>query len=489
MKAKGIVHPLVLAAVLAVGLTVVWALLGTWTLEVGGYVACPDVSVERLIFLPDGMALVEVDEVGRHEARHHRDLEGNPVPRPRADNSHWLRGTPLPATLPERAGAGEAPWDQRIRAFADGRSPAGYWYFVCDGRPDGAGYFACYDSKSKVCLGHLGTAGFRAGPLPPDELIPFGGAVSGPQSLVLCIEQHRGPTDHPDEGAAGQAPRGSLSTWDVYVLGRGGKVYHADLQNRTLEVILDEPGLRSAAVVLGVLDTVRGTPHYLAVRTEDEVRVLDERGGLLKRWPVPGSMRGREFTYAESSAGEAVLCGHGPFDSLATEVEYRIAWVAADGRCREASVTLTHPGSRSQAVLGGVVFPSPLVLGGYLASLRTGELLHGGLSATYPEALARALMEFRSAILIALLVAGGLAVLCSRRQARYGASATERMVWPLFVLALGLPGWVGYRFGRSWPVLEACPSCDARVPRDRAGCARCDAEFPPPPLKGTEVFA
>jgi hypothetical protein len=27
------------------------------------------------------------------------------------------------------------------------------------------------------------------------------------------------------------------------------------------------------------------------------------------------------------------------------------------------------------------------------------------------------------------------------------------------------------------------------VPRDRGGCARCDAEFPPPLWKGTEVFA
>jgi hypothetical protein len=489
MKTKGIVQPLVHAAVLAVGFTTVWALLGTWAVTVGEYVARSGAHVEHLIFLPDGTALVQVAEVGRHGAERYRDLEGNPVPRPSADNSHWLKSKTLPAALPEQAGAGVVSWGNRLRAFADGRSPAGYWYFVSDGRPDGTGYFVCYDSKSNACLGHLGTAGFRAGPLPPDEMVPFGGAVSGPQSRVLCIEQQRGPTDHPDERAAGQAPRGSLSTWDVYVLGRGGKVYHADLQNRTLEVILDEPGLRSAAAVLGVQDAERGTPHRLAVRTEDTVLVLDERGGLLKRCPVPASMRGRDFNYAETRAGEAVLYWGGPFDPLVPEVEHRIAWVAADGRSREAGVTLPYPGMRSAPALVSAVFPSPLALGGYLATQRTGELLHNGLSTTYPEALARALTEFRAALVIALLLACGLAALCYRRQARYGASTAERVLWPLFVLVLGLPGWVGYRFGRSWPVLEACPECDARVPRDRAGCVHCEAAFPPPPLKGTEVFA
>jgi hypothetical protein len=72
---------------------------------------------------------------------------------------------------------------------------------------------------------------------------------------------------------------------------------------------------------------------------------------------------------------------------------------------------------------------------------------------------------------------------------RYGASLAERIVWPLFVLLFGLPGWIGYRFGRSWPVLEACPECGVAVPRDRERCLHCINDFPRPALKGTEVFA
>jgi hypothetical protein len=120
---------------------------------------------------------------------------------------------------------------------------------------------------------------------------------------------------------------------------------------------------------------------------------------------------------------------------------------------------------------------------------RAPELLEEGLAATYPEAVSRSFREFWLPLVMAQLVAVGLAVLCYRRQVRYGASRAERIVWPLFVLVLGLPGWMGYRFGRSWPVLEACSSCGVSVPQDRESCVRCRADSPRPALKGTEVFA
>src|SRR5262249_2772948 len=140
-------------------------------------------------------------------------------------------------------------------------------------------------------------------------------------------------------------------------------------------------------------------------------------------------------------------------------------------------------------VLGGLVVPAPLALGGCVGLGRTSDLVKEGLEVTYSAALRRALSEFWPALLLTQVVAAGLAVLCYRRQVRYGAIGAERVVWPLFVLVLGLPGWAGFRFGRSWPVLESCPACDVEVPRDRAVCVRCTAEFPRPALRGTEVFA
>src|SRR5262249_36942106 len=152
------------------------------------------------------------------------------------------------------------------------------------------------DSRTRRRVGFLGTAGFRGGPLPTEKLIPFAGKVSADR--VLCTQPSDPPTSHPRPGVAGQAPRGSLSTWDVYVLVRDGKVYHADLHTRTVDVIVDDPELRSAALVMGVADPVRGTPFYLAVRSAGTVSVVDERGGLLKRYPIPPALRERTFSFA-----------------------------------------------------------------------------------------------------------------------------------------------------------------------------------------------
>jgi predicted amidophosphoribosyltransferase len=57
------------------------------------------------------------------------------------------------------------------------------------------------------------------------------------------------------------------------------------------------------------------------------------------------------------------------------------------------------------------------------------------------------------------------------------------------VLVFGLPGYLGYRLHRRWPVRSPCPACGQNVPRDRDACAGCRAEFPPPAPKGIEVFA
>jgi hypothetical protein len=248
--------------------------------------------------------------------------------------------------------------------------------------------------------------------------------------------------------------------------------------------------VRSAALFAGVPDRVRGTPHRLAVRTEGEVLVLDEHGRVLRRYPIPPALRGRNFSFAETSTGEAVLHRQAPpADVQATEVEHRVYHVARDGRCREAATWLPRQGAGQWSVWFALGGPSPLVLGGISASAATDNVLDEGAAATYPEALAWTLREMWPALVLAQVLAAGLALLCWRRQARYGASGPERWAWPLFVLVMGLPGWAGYRFGRSWPVLETCPACAAGVPRDREECVRCAAEFPRPALKGTEVFA
>jgi hypothetical protein len=176
-------------------------------------------------------------------------------------------------------------------------------------------------------------------------------------------------------------------------------------------------------------------------------------------------------------------------DAMDTQKEYRLFWVRPDGRSRTSVVTVSLDSYlRALRFYIAALIPSPLALD-VAGVTHSRELQEEGLTPTFSSALLRTLTKFWPARVIAQVLALGLAFLCYRRQKRYGLGRGERIAWPLFVLLLGLPGWIGYRFSRKWPVLETCPDCGVAVPRDRESCVRCTNEFPAPALKGTEVFA
>lgn len=491
MMTKRYFQPLVLAGVLTTGFLVVWGVVAVWAMQSYLENACQ--RGKYLLFEADGTPLV-AQMVPRYGENQYWDLEGNRVPLPNRGNPTMGAYSLLPAARDDQASAGDSNWDQRIRSFSDGGSPAVYWYFVADGQPDGTGYFVGYDSKSYGCIGYMGTAGFRTSLLPIEELIPCGHATRElRRDDVLTTQIGHQPMAIPYADAlasAGRAPHGYVSPCDVYVVGHDRRIYHADLQKRTLHVAFEDARLCSAALVLAVPDPVWGTPHRLVARVDDTVLVLNDRGQILKEYPIPEALRGLDLYFAETTAGEALMYWRSSFDELATEVDYSIYWVTRYGSFRHAEVTLPSSGELpALRVLGAVVVPTPLVLGGVLATYGPWLLQQEGLAVTYGVALRQMLAEFWPALMITQLLAAVLAVLCHRRQLRYRANRTERVLWPLFVLALGLPGWVAYRFGLSWPVLESCPACGADVPQDRGDCARCEAVFPGPALKGTEVFA
>ncbi len=490
---KVVFQPLMLATTLALGFMAVCIMMDSWIIS--SYREDAVGAGENLGFRPDGTALIASHPDGSQAGPHFRDLQGNPVTLSVDDMQASLNGCLLQANPPH--GSDDLGWDDRVSQLADGRLPATTWYFLSDGRREGAGYFVGYDSDSKVRIGYLGTAGFCREPLPAEGWFPFGGTTNPFNNSRLVVGSGRYSAYSNGLGygyavspSGGRAPQGFLNAWDAYIFGRDGKIYHADLQARTVQVILENPQLRSVATSAWSEDANRGVLWRLAARTDDAILVLDAQGKPLARYPIPEAIRSLDLTFAESKGGEAVLYWSSPEDSLATEKEYRIFWVKPDGQFREAAVTLVHRGElQPMRVFAGVTMPSPLGLNCSYVRGRFQELLNHGLSATPAEALSRAFTEFWPALAIAQTIALALAHLCYRRQVRYGVSRTERIVWPLFVLLFGLPGWIGYRFGRSWPVLEACPDCGVTVPRDRECCLRCTNDFPRPALKGTEVFA
>jgi hypothetical protein len=105
----------------------------------------------------------------------------------------------------------------------------------------------------------------------------------------------------------------------------------------------------------------------------------------------------------------------------------------------------------------------------------------------YSTALWQALQDVRLLLLINGVISVIVAFLCYRRQRKYGLPWT--WAWVAFVLLFGLPAYFGYLAHRAWPARLPCPNCGKRVPRDRPACFACGREFPPPALKGIEVFA
>jgi hypothetical protein len=355
-------------------------------------------------------------------------------------------------------------------------------------------YFVGYDRRTNLRVGYLGTAGFRVDAAPSDEMFELAGPINaGPGSTVSLADLvfDYGELPSPTIQAAPFA--------DVFLVGRGGNFYHVDLRNRTVGVALHVPGLCSAETVDGMPDPIDEAPQpdgispnirrrRLAVRSTDSVLVLNLKGKEMKRFSIPVELRDKFFSFAETDQGEAVM--QTSACKSATLSQHDIFWVPAHGEIRHASTMLTQkPGDLGPQYFVWTICPDPVGVALLVEAEFAEARLFMGLATSHAEALGLAIRDCLPSIIVAQLLAVIFAWSCYRRQLGYGAKGCERVIWPLFVLVLGLPGWIGYRFGRTWPVLDACDTCGVTVPRDAETCSRCTAEFADPPRVGTEVFA
>lgn len=232
-------------------------------------------------------------------------------------------------------------------------------------------------------------------------------------------------------------------------------------------------------------------PHRrLAIRTSESIVVIDSTGKVLHHFPIPMSVENEDFGVAVTEKGEAMIEWTSPNDSLATSRQVRIFRVTATGQVSETPAVLaTVATSRKTQVYGGFGYPSTAMTVGIIGLERVRELVRERLVVGYGEAVRRALREYSSTLIVSVLISTIFALLGYRRASRYGLSHFERTLWVLFVFGLGLPGWIGFRYGRTWPALEICPSCEKQIPGNRDACARCGVEFHAPAELATEVFA
>jgi hypothetical protein len=431
---------------------------------------------ESVALTEDGTPVVmrQQEDTGEVE---YLDLQGNPVPPP--IETQWLRQAYLPLRWARVALEG-------MPRLSDGGAPATYWYMQEDPSPGTArGYLVGYDSKSKRLIGYLGLGGFYETVPAPEQMFP--GIRSEPdEGFVYFSAQLPGAMQVPSFAPPGATLLDEHTK--VFIPTADAKILAVNLQKRTTAPVYEgAPPLGAAVFRSAVEPRALGR---LAVRTADALLLLESSGEIRERIPIPDALQRENFGVAITKNKDALFDWTGPQDSLSSTRLIRLFRVRADGQITEDSISLaTVPTSRRTQAYGGYVYPSTLLVAFVVCTERVPGLIYEGLEHSKAAARWRALREFRVAILTAAAISLVFAVFCWRRTTRYRAGVGERVVWALFVLLFGLPGWIGFRYGRVWPVLEACSACEKETPGNCDVCRHCGEELLAPVETGTEVFA
>jgi len=232
-------------------------------------------------------------------------------------------------------------------------------------------------------------------------------------------------------------------------------------------------------------------PHYfrghIAIRTAENVTIIDSTGSEIHRYEIPKQLRGQTFSLYQTSDETALF--HGRHCSLRGRARHDLFWTDRQGKVlRSKKLTLGRPtltdSPRFEIGLTTAIVPVPAVMTpvGILTVAR--QLADAEEAPDFASALAPATSEIWPVLLAVNLLGAAAAVWCYRRERQFGTAR----VWVVFVYLFGVPGIAGYLLHRRWPVRRPCPKCQQSVPRDREFCFSCNEPFPAPARKGTEVL-
>ena len=479
--AMSIGRSLLLNVLVALGIAISWLVFAMWMISMfsglwGG-------TYETIYVRLDGEPLLYRYSTRPYGQLDMLTLDGQPTD---TDMQQLLFSTPI---YPQKASfvipLVAKGWDSRLAAVNDGRTPPTYWYLVHDGRTNGRAYGVGYNSLTRQIVGYFGRQGFADQRPPRDEWFEVAGSTG---------------LHHASSSVATTEPITSLDP--RMVLLAEGKLWAFNTQTRKVEVLLEAPRATSLGQVWKALDTLPETKpgtmplpaqyvtrQNLLLRSADDCTIVDVETGNKTTFVVPPAMRKVPFSGYELADGHLLLISD---QGTVEKLGQRLVWLASDGTVlRERNVELPQlaRSSSSNATLAwGAVSMAPWPLAFVLLALfQPLEALSRGTAETYSAGMLSLIQDAWSAMLLVVAIGIVLAVAAYRRQRRFGLP--HAAAWAAFVFVFGIPGWLAYRFHRIWPTLEDCPSCGQPAPRDREACLDCGASFPPPPLKGIEVFA
>jgi hypothetical protein len=479
---KSFVSSLLVSLVIALGIAAAWSVIVMWVVGLSISTMQRNRGYELLYVTSKGEpVLARISSKQGAATQEIFTLGGQPLP---VDAQELLYPQYVGGDALYVGQSGES-WNWRLAAASDGRTPATYWYLVHDGRVNGRAYGIGYHAQTKVVAGYFGTRGFAAARPPRDEWFEVAGTTgfSGMATNVAQSEPFWSPT------------------WGWHVLA-SGKLWSIDPKERTIKPLADCPG----AQALGIAHVVGESPSQppsgeansaaqlaaptLLVREPERLRLVDPLKGTDQAYPVPPELNRVPIAAFSLADGQLLLVSREIVQGTTSDYTQHAVWIDREGqvvrreKVRPQGFQGGHP---SDAAWIGVA-AAPMPLAGLAAmALVPPQVQASGEADSYAGAVALTFSLLWRGLAALLAIGTATGVAAYRRQKRFGLP--HAVGWAVFAFLLGIPGWIAYRFHRPWPVLEECPACRQAAPRDREACTECGADFPPPPLKGIEVFA
>lgn len=489
MSKTSLFGSMLMAFVIAIGISSAWEAVANWVMQLADDGSRRG-SINESISLTDKGEPLIVRSSYTGSYRYTTDevltLDGEP----RAVNPAELYGATSYLQGSDRWTPDYPPsWWERLAAINDGGVPETYWYLVHDGRVPGKAYGVGFHSKTKLLVGHFSRRGFSQAFPPQEDWFDLGTARLREATTANSNTQE---------------PQWK-SYEPYYVLLAGGKLWLIDLPRREVKALTDCPGAYAIGTISKVVERPAAaagenplqavsTPEEtsLVARNDDKLFVVDKKGGKPLTIPLPAKLSDAGLNTWQLANGQFLIHAwwvHYPPKPKRAPV---LIWLDADGKVAKEQTL------RMAEEVGYRSFPLPEV---WRENIRDPVPLSKTLLwiwATYyeakaakPPSVAKGFATVFKRAWLASLVLYPLCIIPAwaayRRQKRFGLPHAG--AWAAFVYILGVPGWLAYRFHRAWPVKEECPNCRQPAPRDRDACTECGAVFPPPPLKGIEVFA